>query len=253
MDRHTALEIVHATLAADCACQVSDLTSSELTVVAAREVVGRRRFAFIDKPFILMTIGNGVVVACSAERMMWAELNLGGMSRDEAFSITTLALISEFVGRERQVLDGPHLKYICSSDAFRPARDPAGFTIEMYGRERMAEVYQFGFGYYHALNYRLDDPCPDMIAVVAWKDEQVAGMAGMSADSDELWQIGIEIAPAYQGKGLGKALVSRATEAALAQEKVPYYATRLVNIASGNTARSVGYQLAWSDVYARNV
>jgi GNAT superfamily N-acetyltransferase len=252
MDRRTALEIVHATLAADCACQVSDLMSSGLTVVEAREVVGRRRFAFIDKPFILMTIGNGVVVACNAERMMWAELNLFGMTRDEAFSITTLALISEYVGRERQVLGGPHLKYICASDTFRPVRDPAGFTIEMYGRERMAEVYKFG-GYYHALNYRLDDPCPDMIAVIAWRDERMVGVAGVSADSDELWQIGIEIAPAYQGIGLGKALVSRATEAALALEKVPYYATHLTNMASGNTARSVGYQLAWSDVYARNV
>src|SRR5690242_17569394 len=100
MDRRTAFEIAHATLAADCACQVSDLTSNELTVVEACEVVGRRRFAFLAKPFTLTTIGNGVVVACNAERMLWAELNLCGMTRDEAFSITTLAMISEFVGRE---------------------------------------------------------------------------------------------------------------------------------------------------------
>jgi len=252
MDRRSAFEIAHATLAADCACRANDLTSNELTVVQAREVMGRRRFVLIDKPFTLTTIGNGVVVACNAERMLWAELNLCGMSRDEVFSIQTLAMISEFVGRERQILAGPHLKYICATDTFHPARDPAGFSIEIYGRKRMAEVYKFG-GYYHALNYRLDDPCPDMIAVIARCDGQVAGMAGVSADSDELWQIGIEVAPAYQGIGLGKALVSRATEATLAQEKVPYYATRLANVASGNTARSVGYQLAWSDVYARNV
>jgi len=116
----------------------------------------------------------------------------------------------------------------------------------------MAEVYNFG-GYYHALSYRLDDPCPDMIAVLGWRDGQLVGMAGVSADSDELWQIGIEVAPAYQGMELGKALVSRATAAVLEQEKVPYYATSLANMASGNTARSVGYQLAWSDVHARNV
>src|SRR4051794_16814418 len=120
MDRRTALEIVHATLAADCACRVSDLRSNELTIVEAREVMGRRRFAFIDKPFILLTIGNGVVVACNAERMMWAESNLCGMTRDEVFSISTLAMISDYVGRERQALHGPHLKYICTGDTFRP-------------------------------------------------------------------------------------------------------------------------------------
>lgn len=252
MDRHTAFEIVHATLAADCACQVSDLMSNELTVVEAREVVGRRRFVFIGKPFILMTIGNGVVVACHAERMRWAELNLGGLTRDECFFVSTLAMISEYVGRDRQVIAGPHLSYICASDTLRSAADPSGFTIGLFGRERMEEVYAFGV-FHHALSYRLDAPCPDMIAAVARREGEVIGMAGVSADSDDLWQIGIEIAPAYHGMGVGKALVSRATEAVLAQGKVPYYTTRLANIASGNTARSVGYQLAWSDVYARNV
>src|SRR6187551_2992522 len=121
MDRRSALEIVHTTLAADCACQVSDLMSEGVTVVEARELVGRRRFPFLAKPFTLMTIGNGVVVACHPERLMWAELNLCGLSRDEVFYISTLAMIADYVGRDRQALAGPHLIYICANDTFRPA------------------------------------------------------------------------------------------------------------------------------------
>jgi predicted GNAT family acetyltransferase len=88
-----------------------------------------------------------------------------------------------------------------------------------------------------------------MIAVAAWHNGQVIGLSGVSADSDHLWQVGVTVLPEYQQMGIGKALVSRVTEATLEQGKVPHYATWVANLASSNTAHSVGYWLAWTDVY----
>jgi hypothetical protein len=68
-----------------------------------------------------------------------------------------------------------------------------------------------------------------------------------------LWQIGIDVVAEYQGLGLGKALVSRATEVTLEHGKTPYYSHNISNVRSGNTARTIGYQWAWSGTYVRDV
>lgn len=251
-NRRAALETVRATLAADYSCQPDDLTSGEVTIVEAREMNGRRRFPFRANFFALLTMGHGVVVACSAEHLAWAKTNLRLSPPGRLFEVSTLAMISNFVVQDGQRLGGPYLQYVCSSDTFYAAPAPTGFRLELFERERMQEAFAFT-GFHNALSYRLENPRPDMIAVAAWHEQQVIGMAGVSADNDELWQIGVNVEPAFWGMGIGKALVSRATEAILEHDKTPYYATGIANIASGNTARSVGYQLAWTDAYVRDL
>jgi hypothetical protein len=198
----------------------------------------------------MTTMGYGVVIACSDDRLPWAEANLCRRTPRELFTIATYALIENLVAQDGQTLAGPALRYVCANDTFCAASAPTGFTLEVFGQEQMAEAYTFT-GFPYAVNYRFDHPCPDMIAVVAWHNNQVIGMAGVSADSDQLWQVGVHVKSEYVGMGIGKALVSRATEATLEHDKVPYYATWISNLASSNTARSVGYQLAWTDVYVR--
>jgi len=252
MDRSTALEFVRSTLAADHACQPDDWLRDDVIMVEAREMVGRRRFPMHAKSFGMTTMGLGVVISCSADRLAWAEENLSQQSRDELFGVTTLAQIANFVAPDQQRLAGPHLVSICGSDTFRPAEAPAGITLETFGRQQMAEVYCYE-GFHHALSYRLDNPCADMLAVAAWRNGQVIGMAGVSADSDQLWQIGINVVSEFQGIGLGKALVSRATEATLELGKTPYYTHNVSNVRSGNTARTIGYQWAWTASYVREL
>lgn len=38
--------------------------------------------------------------------------------------------------------------------------------------------------------------------------ENIIGIAVCSADTPELWQIGIDVLPEYRGRGIAKALVS---------------------------------------------
>ena len=252
MDRRAALDIVRTTLAADCACQPDDWLRDAVTIVEAREMAGRRRFPLRAKEFTIKTMGRGAVISCSADYLAWAREQLGPRTKDELFSIATCALIHDRVVADGQKLDGPALNYLCTDADFRAAPMPDGFTLETFAQERMVDAYAYP-GFHHALIYRFDAPRPDMIAVAAWYEGQVIGMAGASADSEQIWQVGINILPAYQRMGIGKALVSRATEVVLEHGKVPHYATWVANLASSNTARSVGYWLAWTDVYVRDL
>jgi GNAT superfamily N-acetyltransferase len=248
--RSTALGIVRRTLAADCACEEASFARDGVVVTEAREVAGRRRFPVRAQEFKMVTMGRGVVITCNADRMAWASEHLSRRNSDNLFSIATLALIAAFVDRDRQYLAGPDLKFLCAGDTFRSAPAPAPISIELVTRVRIADAYAYP-GFQHALGYQLDSARPDMLAALAWHDGRVVGMAGASADSDQLWQIGIDVRPEVQNRGIGKALVSRVTEAILAEGKLPYYSTWASNIRSSNVALGLGYWLAWTEVYAR--
>ena len=115
----------------------------------------------------------------------------------------------------------------------------------------MAEVYELS-GFRYALHYELDHERPDMMATVAFKDSLVVGIAGASADSDNLWQIGVGVADGYHRRGIGKSLVAALTEAVIEVGKIPYYSTWPANIASNALAQSLGYWHAWTEIYARD-
>jgi GNAT superfamily N-acetyltransferase len=249
LDQQMTLAIAKKTLAADFACDEACLTRDGTFLVEAREVAGRRRFPMRARSFAMTTMGSGVVIACSADRLAWARAHLSSQHRDELFSIATLASIAAFVEQDQQRLAGPDLKFLCADDTLRAVPPPDDIAIDLVSQELIGDLYAYA-GFRHALGYRLDSPRPDMLATVARHHGAAVGIAGASADSDQLWQIGVDVLAGYRGRGIGKALVSQLTEAVLSEGKVPYYSTLVSNLRSSNLALGVGYWLAWTEVYA---
>lgn len=104
-----------------------------------------------------------------------------------------------------------------------------------------------------ALSASCEAALPLLFAGVALSELRTLFYGLSSAQpTPQLWQIGVDMLPPYQGRGIGTALVSRVTEAVLASGRVPYYTTRLANLRSGNTALAAGYWLGWSEVYAND-
>lgn len=148
-------------------------------------------------------------------------------------------------------MQGPLLRFACDDDSFRPAPQPAGITLTLHQGEQLRELYRYR-GFESALEYDHASPRPDVLAVVAWRGPRLVGIAGASADSDDLWQIGVDVVTAARGVGVGRALVGTLTEAVLVAGKVPYYSTTVANLRSIALALGLGYWLAWTDVYARD-
>jgi GNAT superfamily N-acetyltransferase len=183
--------------------------------------------------------------------MEWVHSRFAPRSRDEIFSIGFLAEVSSFVENRHQFLAGPDIKYVCSPDTLRPTAASPKVEICLYHRDRMAEVYRLS-GFRNALSYDLNHDRPDMLATVAFKNGAVVGIAGASADSDTLWQIGVGVADGYHRRGIGKTLVSALTKAVIEAGKIPYYSTWPANIASNALAQSLGFWHAWTEIYARD-
>jgi GNAT superfamily N-acetyltransferase len=200
---------------------------------------------------MIMSMGGGVVVSCHRERLAWARARLGSLGRDEVFAAPTVADLLGYVARDGQAWLGPDLKYACSADRFRPAANPAGVALSLVEGDAVAQLYRQP-GFRNALGYRADSPRPDLAAAVATVGDAIVGIAGASADSDPLWQIGVDVLPAHRGAGVGRALVGRLTEALLARGIVPYYSTAIANLASRSLALGLGYWPAWTEMGAKD-
>jgi GNAT superfamily N-acetyltransferase len=248
--RAAAQNIVRTVLAADCACPESAFVEDGLLVTPAEERAGRRGYPRPAKPLLVITMGRGVVVTCHPGWTAPLHAALVERSRDSIFAAPTVAELARYVAREGEELRGPAVSYVCAPESFRPAAAPDGVTIGVVEAEEVHELYQYR-GFERALSYRPDHPRPDVAAAVARRAGAIIGIAGMSADCDALWQIGIEVVASARGAGVGRALVGRLTELAFQRNRVPSYTADVANLRSHALAASLGYWPAWVELFAR--
>lgn len=81
----------------------------------------------------------------------------------------------------------------------------------------------------------------------------MAGMAGVSADGEYLWQIGINVVPEYAGRGLGVKLVSQIKNEIIRRGKVPFYGTSESHTVSQSIAIKSGFVPAWTEIYVKSI
>ena len=254
VDRSTVSQLVVLQLAADFACEPRHLLEDGVTVVEARRLADRRRFPWREKRLALVTMGRGVVVCCDAERCDWAREHLLGLARDELFSAARIHQLQQQVAADGQRMEGPVLKFACANDQLTrapKARDLA-CELELFEGDQIDPLYDLD-EMTEPLGSRENNERPDVLAVAARADGRVVGLAGASADSDALWQIGVEVAPDWRGRGIAVTIVHALTRAILERGRVPYYSTYVSHLASSQVARSVGYWLSWVELDERDV
>lgn len=88
----------------------------------------------------------------------------------------------------------------------------------------------------------------DVLGVGAYAGGELAGLAGCSADCEAMWQIGVDVLPAYRRQGIACALTSRLALEALSRGKVPFYCAAWANIRSAGNAIKSGFAPAWAEM-----
>ena len=96
--------------------------------------------------------------------------------------------------------------------------------------------------------FAFDPDAPDLFGIGALKDGQILGMAGASADSPLLWQIGVNVSPGARQAGLASYLVSRAREEVFSRGAVPFYGTAVSHLLSQRVAARAGFLPAWAEM-----
>jgi len=141
-DKKSAIQVVRKILAADFACEQSDFDKEGMTFHPAKQIEGARRFPLPEKFLAIVTMGRGVVISCSADRLRWARANLRGFAPEALFNAPAIARIEKYVSRDHQSMFGPELKYICTQDTFQPYSLCGEIELSLIQGEPIQQIYE---------------------------------------------------------------------------------------------------------------
>lgn len=88
----------------------------------------------------------------------------------------------------------------------------------------------------------------DVLGVGAYDGDKLVGLAGCSADAQEMWQIGVDVLPEYRRKGIASAITAKLALEIMKRDKVPFYCTAWSNIRSARNAVKSGFLPAWAEM-----
>lgn len=91
----------------------------------------------------------------------------------------------------------------------------------------------------------------DVLGVGAYDGNTLVGLAACSADCEDMWQIGVDVLPAYRRQGIASALTSALAREIINRNKVPFYCTAWSNIRSVRNAIKSGFVPAWVEMTAK--
>lgn len=129
-------------------------------------------------------------------------------------------------------------------DADRLAKLPCAYETRLLDRSDLEGLYLPEWA--NALSG--DRKHLDVLGVGAYDCGKLIGLAGCSADAEEMWQIGVDVLPEYRKKGIASALTSRLAIEIAERDKVPFYCSAWSNIRSARNAIRSGFIPAWAEM-----
>ncbi|MGL5352698.1 MAG: GNAT family N-acetyltransferase [Clostridium sp.] len=239
------LDIAKKQLSLDYSCNITNFEEEKNTVVENIPFEGRRIYDNDGCLLRILCIGGKSIISASPEFIPWCEEKLVNRSADWLFQYPTLRGIDNKLQELGHEIADIHHYYLPNGkiEEVQPIR-----TIRWYERE---EILQFEDDDRFEEAFAFDENHPDMIAVAALDGEKIIGMAGASADSETMWQIGIDVMNEYRGKGIAKNLVMLLKNEVLKRGKIPFYGTVESHLNSQKVAISSGFIPAWAELYSQ--
>lgn len=245
LNKNEILQIATTQLSLDYNFNINDLTSKNNIIVENTLLDGRRIYDN-DGCFLKILCFNGkAFISADPKILPWCKEKL--LTTDAAWLSEYPKLkaidnkLKEF-GHEIADIHHYYLPKITHTDI------KSQFSIKWYEKD---DIYQFEDDNRFGEAFAFDKNHPDVLAVAAFDGDIMLGMAGASADSDTMWQIGIDVFPEYRGKGIATTLVTLLKNEVLNRGKVPFYGTVETHFNSQNVAINSGFFPAWAELYTK--
>ena len=228
-------------------CEPEDFLKEENTVTLS--IAHEKRRMFSERAFFLQmaTFGSGAVISADEKMHPWLKKWAEGESGFWLFEQHHFYELECELRKYGYKMSQTHHMFLPKAGMTDIETDLKIRWLEQddikqfYGRKEFS----------NALCECFKPDRPDVLAVVALDSEEIMGMAGCSADTPDLWQIGIDVLPGYRKRGVAKTLVSLLRDETFKRGAIPYYGTSLSNISSWKTALACGFEPAWVETEAR--
>lgn len=246
-------------LCAETGCEPWQLSDGGLHVVARvperRSSPDHRRFNPHPGRIAAVTLGTGAVISVDATDFEWARRTFTGLTRDELFRGEYL---NEFVRHgepDNLTVFGPFPRFAAPLSALtEPERSP-GYSVRVVDIEAALVQDRTMIDRHIFPNALFPEPGvsgrPTIFAAIAEKNGRIVGVAGVSKDSEFMYQIGIDVLPGHRGNGLSPAMAAAVARAVFEAGALPYYGTSSSNLPSMRTALAAGLRPMWIEVLTR--
>lgn len=242
-------EIFINQMCADFNCTREQFCSRENVFTERADNPGRRKFFTVDSPVKVLCTGGKIVL--SARPDFYDECR-------EAFKNVNGAWFSNFrhMSKMNEILQKKGYRVFEFHHYYLPLGTEAvskeqmktfsdGLKFEHFDRESV-ERFRGDERFMRALSF-LED-APDVCAITASDREGILGMSGASADSDTMWQIGIDVCANVRGRNLGALLTIMLKNEILEGGHLPYYGTAESHIQSQKVAVKSGFAPFWAEM-----
>ena len=239
------LEIALRQSAIDCNCKVEDFLSNENKVVLSRKHEQAR--AYLPLPFEcdLVSYGSNIVAQVSERMKDVVEKYINTYEAIHCVETPHVIALNEELARF-------NYKVCFMAEYFLPdvcvlKELECDYELKMLYPDDFKDLYTSEWS--NALCK--DRKHLDVLAVGAYDEGKLIGLAGCSKDSEEMYQIGIDVNENYRHQGIACALTSRLALEILKLGKMPFYCAAWSNIASVRNAIKSGFRPAWVELTAR--
>ena len=225
-----------------------DFEKNENVIVISREDARARRYLQLPFSCQLVSYGNNVVASVSPEYREIAEIYINQYPAEHLFETPHLHVLNEALAERGQKICFMAEYFLPDVEVLRTrTKDECPYKKRLLTQADFAELYLPEWS--NALCEKRKEL--DMLGVGAYDGDRLVGLAGASADCDTMWQIGVDVLPAYRRKGIATALTSYLAMEILNRGKVPFYCAAWCNVKSVRNAIKSGFRPAWVEMTAK--
>lgn len=239
MTKEIQKRLVEEQFAIDYNCSVEDFQNTETLVTVRKQKDGARKFE--EESLLSILSYNGKLVINAAEEILpWCEEVLAKhLSAEWCFEAGSLISIEKKLNEFGYGIDQAHIfflpKYEAQDSDFKLKWFEAEDIEALEEDERIDEAFLF------------EDYIEDVLGVaVVDKNDEMLAIAGATANSDRMWELGVN--SFVEGKGYGKSAISALVKEIQKRGKVPYTGTALSHTASQNISLRAGLVPAFCEL-----
>ena len=231
----------------DSNCSPEDFLKTENVVTISQKNPLARKYLDLPLSCDLVSYGSNIVAQASPEIAPLVRQYIDRYPVEHCFETPNLHVLDEMLRPFGQKICFMAEYFLPDVDAVREL--PCDYELRILHQEDFAELYLPQWS--NALCEKRKHL--DVLGVGAYDGEKLIGLAGCSADCEEMYQIGIDVLPEYRRRGIASALTSRLALEILKREKVPFYCAAWCNIKSVRNAIRCGFRPAWVAMTAKDV
>ncbi len=246
MTNREILQIAMQQSAYDCNCNAEDFLASDNKIVLSQKNDKARVYVPLPLECDLVSYGNNIVAQVSPRMQETVAWYIGKYAVEHCFESPNIIALNE-------KLAAFGYKVCFMAEYFLPDVNelkalPCNYEIRVLQPEEFAPFYTPQW------SNALCEPRKhlDKLAVGAFDNGRLIGLAGCSADCETMYQIGVDVLPDYRKKGVASAITSRLALEILQRGKVPFYCAAWSNIGSVRNAIKSGFRPAWVELTARS-